>query len=456
MRTLRLVEVHRATDCIVATCALDDLRFHVTVWYEDVDLAELSRQHGDELVERLAVHVALFQLNAACSLRPDTIELGRYARHLTPELVHVWQTVFRQVWGQWRFEHDLPEYAGPRFVDPVTRAAPPGRIPPGDVELLAFCGGGKDSLVAAKLLERAGLPFATLGYSHSIYGAAAPQHALLDRVGAATKRTRAERQWVIDDLLDAPVTALRPELGARYILAAETPASIFATLPLALARGYRGLVVAHERSANVANLVWDATGESINHQWGKGWEAEQLLDGYIQRLLANVRYFSVLQPVHDEVIFELLARDAALAPLTHSCNVQKPWCGRCAKCAYVWLQMAAHLPAEIVRATFSTDLGEATHNEVHFRQLLGLAEHTPFECVGSVPETRLALALAIARGFAGPRLTAYASAVGPIDTRSLARPFVELGTTHGMPAHVAAKIVPQLQEACAAAATRLG
>nr|MDQ3368134.1 hypothetical protein [Myxococcota bacterium] len=426
MRTLRLLEVHRGANCLVASCALADLRFHVTIWYADLDFDQLARDHGDELVERLAVHIALFQLNAACSLRPDTIELGRYARYLTEDLATVWRTVFRNVWAQWRYEHDLPAYDGPVFVEPFAPAPTPVRVADGAVELLAFGGGGKDSLVAAKLLERAGLPFATLGYSHSIYGAAAPQHALLDRVGAATARVRAERQWILDDLLDAPVASLRPDLGAKYVLAAETPASVFAALPFALARGYRGLIVAHEHSANASNLTWAATGEAVNHQWGKGWAAEQLLDGYVRRaLLANVRYFSVLQPVHDEVIFELLARDAALAPLTHSCNIAKPWCGRCAKCAYVWLQMAAHLPREIVAATFGRDVGEDPANDLHFRELLGLAEHTPFECVGSAGEARLALTLAIANGAVGPRLATYATAVGPVDIATLARPLGE-------------------------------
>ena len=461
MTVLRLLDVHRGADCIVATCSLADLRFHVTVWYEDVDLGSLAATHGDEVVERLAVHVALFQLNAACSLRPSTIELGRYARYLTADLVHTWRTVFRRVWAQWRWEHDLPGYDGPVFTEPVQPAPAPIAVLPGPVELLAFCGGGKDSLVAMKLLERAGLPFATLGYSHSIYGAAEPQHALLDRLGAATARVRAERQWVIDDLLDAPVARLRPGLGVRSILAAETPASIFATLPLALARGYRGLVVAHEQSANAANLHWDMTGEDVNHQWGKGWEAEQLLDGYVRRaLLSNVRYFSLLQPVHDEVIFELLACDAALAPLTHSCNVAKPWCGQCAKCAYVWLQMAAHLPRAIVEATFGRDLGEDPANELHFREMLGLAAHSPFECVGSPPEARIALALARGRGFAGARLAGYEAAVvaadGPIEVAALAAPYVVLGAEHGMPTHVAAGVLPQLANAARAAAQRLG
>jgi UDP-N-acetyl-alpha-D-muramoyl-L-alanyl-L-glutamate epimerase len=459
MRVLRLLEVQRARECISVTCGLDDLRFHFTVWYQDVDLHELAALHGDELLDRLAFHVAMFQLNAVCSLRPDALELGAYARFATPRLVELWRTVFRRVWAQWRWEHELPDYAGPAFVDAPADAPPARPVPvaPGPVPWLVFCGGGKDSLVALKLFERGGLPFATLGYAHSIYGDAARQHALLDRVAGATARARAERQWVIDDLLDSPVVALRPSLGVRSLLAAETPASVFAALPLALARGYRGLVVAHERSANTGNLAWDATGEEVNHQWGKGWEAERLLDDYVRaELLDGVRYFSVLQPVHDELIFELLARDAELAPTTHSCNVRKPWCGACAKCAYVWLQMAAHLPAAIVDATFGDDLGERDGNERWFRELLGLAAHTPFECVGGIAESRLALGQLAARRPLGPRLARLAAEVGPIDLAGLARPLVSVGERHGMPPEVAAAVLPQLEAAAASARHRLG
>ncbi|HEY5935359.1 MAG TPA: hypothetical protein VIU61_12005 [Kofleriaceae bacterium] len=453
MRTLRLLEIQRARDHVAVTCGLDDLRFHFAVWYQDLDLDALARQHGDELLDRLAFHIAMFQINAVCSLKPDVIELGPYARFATERFVEVWRIVFRNVWAQWRWEHDLPDYVGPQFVDPIAAPARPVHTPAGPVELLAFCGGGKDSLVALKLLERAKLPFATLGYAHSIYGNAAFQHALLDRLGNATARVRAERQWIVDDLMDTPVLGLRPELGVKSILAAETPASVFAALPLALARGYRGLVLAHETSANTGNLLWH--GEEVNHQWGKGWEAERLLDDYVQReLLADVRYFSVLQPVHDEVIFELLSRDAELAPLTHSCNLRKPWCGTCAKCAYVWLQMAAHLPAPIVAATFGTDVGEDPANERWFRELFGLAEHTPFECVGSAPESRLALGL-LPRPL-GPRLAAFAEQVGAIDIRALARPLVAINERHGMPDDVAAGVMPQLRDAAASARSRLG
>ncbi len=452
MHRLRLLEIARASEHLVISCGLDELRFHFSIWYQDIDLNALAHQHGDELLERISFHVAMFQLNALCSLRPETIELGAYARFATPRFVALWQTIFRRVWAQWRWQHDLPAYAGPRFVDAAGSSGRPLATARGPVELLAFCGGGKDSLVALKLLERGGLPFATLGYAHSIYGNSAQQHALLDRLGAATARTRAERQWVIDDFMDAPILELRPELGIKSILAAETPASVFAALPIALARGYHGLVVAHEASANTANLVW--AGEQVNHQWGKSWEAEQLLDEYVRgELLADVRYFSVLQPIHDEVIFELLAKDAELAPLTHSCNVRKPWCGACAKCAYVWLQMAAHLPPEIVQATFGANLGEQPVNERWFRELFGLAEHTPFECVGSAPEARLALAL-LPRPL-GRQMASFVAEVGDVDVQKLGAPLLAVGERHGMPPHVAAAVMPQLADAAQAACRRL-
>ena len=452
MRVLRLREIRKARDCIITTCTIDELEFHFTVWYEDVDLIELAALHGDELVDRLAFHVAMFQLNTVASLRPDTIELGAYARFATPAFATLWRTVFHHVWAQWRWEHGARDYAGPTFTDP---AAPPARAVStlaGEIELLAFCGGGKDSLVVLKLLERGGLPFAALGYAHSVYGAAAPQHALIERVARASVPFRIERQWIVDDFMDAPVLALRPELGVRSILAAETPASLFAALPIALARGYRGLVLAHEASANSGNLAWE--GEEVNHQWGKSWAAEQLLDTYVRgELLANVHYFSILQPIHDELIFELLSRDAELAPLTHSCNVRKPWCGTCAKCTYVWLQMSAHLPRAVVESTFGENLGEHVQNERWLRELFGLADHSPFECVGSVPEARLALSL-LARPL-GPQLTRLADEVGPIDRVALARPLVTVRETHGMPPHVAAQIMPQLHASAIAARRRL-
>ena len=199
MRTWKLIDVHHRRDHIATTFSVDDLEFHTTVWYEDVDLDALAARLGGDAFERICVHVALFQANTAISLAPEVIELGPYAKYLTRELAAVWQTVARNVWAQWRYDHDRRDYVGPRFVEPFTAPPAPISAPPGEVELLAMCGGGKDSLVGLRLLERAQLRFATLAYAHSIYGPAAPQHALIERVASCGSRASSSKitsSWI--------------------------------------------------------------------------------------------------------------------------------------------------------------------------------------------------------------------------------------------------------------------
>lgn len=95
---------------------------------------------------------------------------------------------------------------------------------------------------------------------------------------------------------------------------AETPASVFMSLPFALAHGYDDFIVGHERSADFGNFIWSMTGEEINHQWGKTLEAERLLSTYVaEHLLEGFRYYSILKPFSDIAIFSLGAGGAPFA-----------------------------------------------------------------------------------------------------------------------------------------------
>jgi hypothetical protein len=119
--------------------------------------------------------------------------------------------------------------------------------------------------------------------------------------------------------------------------------------------------------------------------------------------------------------------------------------------------MAAHLPADVVAATFASTpgppLSERAENDVWFRQLLGLAEHSPFECVGSPREAHLAVAQMAARGPLPPRLAALAA---QLPRRADVGDLVDVHAVHGMPPDVAARILPQLSDASRAARRRLG
>lgn len=442
---------------LTARFALGDLAFHTAYWYPDTDLVALARRYGHDFMERVHLHTALFDGLKLTSLRPSTIDLGPYARHHTVALEALVRAIHHGVWAQWRYENDLPhEPLAPFVSTPIASRATPVQRSSVASEVLLFCGGGKDSLVAMKLLERAHIPYASLGYAASAYGPAAPQHALLDGLLDVGVPVRRHRQTVLDDFTDAPVIELHGEaFGTRSVTAAETPSSMFAALPIALDRGYSHMVLGNEASANRGNLLWHRTGEEVNHQWGKSLAAERLLDRYIRdELVADLGVFSVLMPLHDVLIFELLRRDEGAVARTHSCNVRKPWCRRCPKCAYVWLGMRAHLDPHTTDAIFGEDLLEAPENEHHFRGLCGLGEHVPFECVGRVEESRLALALCHARGILGPRGAALAASLPPISAPP--EVFSVALDRAALPSEFVARLAPQMLAAETSARARIG
>ena len=265
-------------------------------------------------------------------------------------------------------------------------------MPSGSTSALLFSGGGKDSLLSAKLLKHARLPFASFAYTKSSYGPAALQAQLLDNLLDRCPPRRRHLLTSEDDFAGDDALFSEP-------FEAETPWSVFAALPIALACGYGQLVIGNERSADRGNVWWDQTGEEINHQWGKSYEAERLLADYVASyLVPGCRYWSVLKPVRDTVIFNMLGRYGLKVAASHSCNRAKPWCRRCPKCEYVLLGVTAYLGREVAAAFAADDALAAPENFLAYRQMVGLERHSPFECVGELDEVRLMFHLLFQRG----------------------------------------------------------
>jgi hypothetical protein len=449
MKKLKITTFSRSKRQLAYTARLDDLQFSTSLWYESVDFQQLEARYGAPFMRQIYFHIVAFDANRLISLQPGRVDFGPFADLVTPQFAELWLAIFRGVWGQWRYENNLPDYHRPALTIQRGRAAGPVavNVAPGQARTLAFCGGGKDSLLAMRLLQEAGEPFDSLAYSHSVYGDHGRQHRLIDGLLDRTAAAARHRIWIYDDFLPAPVLRLCPELGVRSVAAAETPASAFAALPLALAHGFQYLLLAHEKSADSSNMIWAETGEAINHQWGKSLAAERLLATYIAgHLLSNVRYFSLLKPIHDAVIFATLGDYLDGVGATHSCNVEKPWCRRCAKCAYVWLNYAAYLPPAEVERIFGENLFDVEDNLEWFRQLVGLAEHTPFECVGQVEESRLAFELCARQGYQGKALAMFADAFPQASSPESLEPlFAVAGDAHLIPAELAGSVLPILE-----------
>ena len=453
-QVLELTRLQRTRGELSIVYAFDGLTLHKVYSYQDVDLIDLESRFGGEFMQRVYFHIAAMEAIPLASLRPKLISFGPLARFVTERFESLWRDVLVNCGGQWRFENKLPVFHGPRFDDPPDRVDHQHiTLPTGEIESLSFNGGGKDSLVAAQVLAGGGIPFATYAYSYPEYGTADEQHRLIDRLVERTQSLRHHQLKISDNFSEAGLPNLLADRGIHGMVCAETPISIFGVLPVALQHGYRQLILAHERSADEGNLRWPETGEEINHQWGKSLAAERLVNGYLQsELISNVSYFSILKPIYDVLIFNLLRQDPPAVAYTHSCNIRKPWCGQCAKCAYVWLNFMAYLPCETVREMFPEQLFDDPATQSVFRQLLGIEAHKPFECVGEVDEARLAFELCRAKGLTGGAMDTYRDRVPPPDVPALSARYLAIATEWGaIPPAVAERIFPQFAAAAATA-----
>lgn len=415
--TLRAIDIAR--NAVSFAFGIGDAVFHTSLWYDSVDFDALKERYGEETIGRLVFHIAAFEMNKVASLKPGRVEWGDYGDYADAEFAALWSTIFENVWAQWRYENRITDYRAPEIDAPGVPAAPLKRDLDGE-RYLCFCGGGKDSLLSLSLLGELGCDYDSLGYSASFYGTAAPQHALIDGLLEHGNPRIRHRQWVTDEFLDVPVTELRRDFGVDHVTAAETPSSIFAALPIVLQHGHSHICLAHERSADSGQVEWQ--GEDINHQWGKSFAAEKLINDYVRnRLIADFDYFSILKPVYDVIIFAALKRVEDAVPDTHSCNVAKPWCLSCPKCYYVWLGYAAFLDRATMEKTFGkVNLLDDPDAVFTYRQLVGLEDQLPFECIGQASEAALFMRLAENKGWTGCVVDACREAMDGLDLDALA------------------------------------
>ena len=399
-------------------------QFSQSFWY-DFDLTALAETYSPEFIEKLFFNIAAFSTFHFCSFQPDIVDWGAYGRWHTPEFERVWTLALRKLSGQWRYENRLTKWKPPLFVSTsvadekatVTTIQPDVKTP----NALVLFGGGKDSVVMLDILHKAKISFSSLTYSHTCYGSSTLQHdrsaPILQLLPSSPIQGSHHKISIFEDFVSAPtLESLGKEVGTCSFIESETPLSFFAAIPTALFYGYTSIFVGNERSANVGNLMWEEVeGEEINHQWGKSIESELLLWKYVQdTLVSNLSYVSILQPIHDVVIFNLAKTRLDVIFHSHSCNILLSWCKRCPKCCYVWLSFMAYLPCDLVNAMFAgVNLFDIPENQINFSQMLGLGNRKPFECIGEIDEARLAFHLCHLKGLQGCAMDTYVQKVRP-------------------------------------------
>lgn len=253
-------------------------------------------------------------------------------------------------------------------------------------------GGGKDSLVAAEFLREHEIAFDLLMFGN---------HARIRDVAAEVGEPLANMARTIDPRL-MDLNAAGAWNGHVPITAYVSIASMF----VALLQGKRDVIFANERSANSGNAEVD--GVVINHQYSKSLDAERALQKYIETFITpHVRVFSLLRPMSELDIARRFAANGKYFNVFSSCNKNYKqggiptvtrWCGKCPKCAFVFVMLAAFIPRRRMVEMFGEDLLMRTDLLAMYQDLTGYGTMKPFECVGEFEEVIAALALIEGRG----------------------------------------------------------
>jgi len=265
--------------------------------------------------------------------------------------------------------------AGPRLASDV---ALPRRA-------AVLVGGGKDSLVSVEMLRAGGEPITLFAVN--------PKKPILECAAASdlpfVKVTRK-----LDPLLF--------DLNAKGALNGHVPITAIVSL-IALAasfvHGFDAVVLSNERSADQGNVT--VAGHEVNHQFSKTSGAEQELANYVSRHIArNLTYFSLLRPLSEAHIGQLMARSTRYDHAFTSCNRSfqinpkeepKRWCGDCPKCRFTFLILANAMEKKRIESILGKNMLDDPSQITGYEELMGLSGHKPWECVGEIAESGAAL-----------------------------------------------------------------
>ena len=365
---------------------MGEVEFHPEALVEERPF--LDREVPSEVLDRLVFDIGMVELvsywKCAC---PPTIKVSCGA--ITEEDKLFWLKLYWNGLGEFFYTNGLTETPD-AFVQVESQRSEVGvsrrNLLPPTVDLRSYLvpiGGGKDSVVTLELLRRAGKTIRPL---------------IMNPRGATVECARVAG-FPLDEVLviRRKIDSTLLELNAKGYLNGHTPFSAmlaFYTRLAAALTGIPNVALSNENSAN-ESTVRDSY---VNHQYSKSLEFEDDFRAYCP----GVNYFSFLRPLSELQIAMLFSQFSDYHDVFRSCNVgskQDIWCGHCAKCLFAYIILSPFIEPDRLNQIFGKSLLDDLTLEHEFRQLLGLEETKPFECVGTVSEVHQALSMAVERWY---------------------------------------------------------
>ncbi len=309
----------------------------------------------------------------------------RLPAELHPKEAEFFNELYTKGLGEFYFRNSLAITASSRFPASQSVERNSRRLGRKNDKVLVGVGGGKDSIVAIELLKES-------GYQPSLF--------------VVETGERSPIVTAVTDTAQLPVLTVTRSIDSKLLSGipgahnGHIPvSSIYALIGylLAVLYDFSYVVVGNEFSSNFGNTEYQ--GVEINHQWSKSLEFEQQFQQLMREMVTpDITYFSLLRPLYEIRIVELFTQYSQYFTVFTSCNrafrIQQKsagrWCGTCPKCVFAWLLLSAFLSPEELVSIMGQNLYEKEELTPLFRDVLGLGNMKPFDCVGTFEEARVA------------------------------------------------------------------
>jgi len=356
-----------------------------------VIVKNIPKKHPD--IENIVFHLGLVEMISYWKATASP-EIVVEAGYLTKEQIAWLKDLIFQGMGEYFFQNKI-DFTKKDFLTILPVASSPTwnvRIPKFHLSnrTLVPVGGGKDAIVTLKLLKKAKVLLRPFLLN--------PKKEQLRILGLA----KVGKPIVVERTIDPKLL----KLNRKGYLNGHTPFSAYLAVLAVLCAvlfDYKYIALSNERSSNEGNVKY--RGMVINHQYSKTYDFEKKFRTYSKKyLLKNVEYFSFLRPLYELQIAKLFSKYPKYFSVFLSCNEahktnsgrKKPtgeWCGKCAKCLFVFLSLYPFAGESKTTAIFKKNLLKDKRLKPLLQELTGKKHFKPFECVGTVKESRALLAL---------------------------------------------------------------
>lgn len=318
---------------------------------------------------------------------------------LTPSQAAFWNTIYTKGLSEFLYRNHIEIHTIAQFgasADEGGWVRTPVSLEVDRQKILTGIGGGKDSIVSLELLR----DFDQKGFIVET----GKENRIAQEVCEKAQIPSVRVFRTLDPKL---VSGVEGSYGGHVPISAVY--AFLGVLTAALdSRGF--VVVSNEYSSNFGNLMHE--GNEVNHQWSKSAEFEKLFQRYVRESVTpSITYFSLLRPFYELRIVEMFTQvGEKYFEVFSSCNRNfthaheeggSRWCGECPKCAFGFLMLSAFIPKEVVLRIFKKDLFEDQALLPLYKDILGLGDMKPFDCVGTFDESQAALFMAAERGADG-------------------------------------------------------